>query len=179
MTKALRVKGSGELFRLASVNVGLHNLRDGVIVDCYNALLREGKRTGKRTYDKLVKFTWDWSKYDMIETSFEKLRQAEIQRAKELVCWKFHRHKCGKPPYERLEEKVYKSVTITDWEQEMFRVGSVCLEYLETPGKFDRTRQAVLAMDLKSLVSYLKTKRERGLADGKGGETTGAGVPGP
>jgi len=169
MPKVLLVKGTGELFRLASNDIfTLHSIKEGVRVDCYNALLKE-TRKGKRTYDKTVTFVFNDSCHQILDRSNDAVLDQEKRRAKELLCWRFHRGRCSPPPYEVEQVRKVKSISEDPgWGlNELLRLSRVSLEYLRTPGKFDKTRLSLLAFDLDNVIGwYERRAKSRGDLDG-------------
>jgi hypothetical protein len=172
MPKALLVKGTGELFRLASTDIfTLHSIKEGVRVDCYNALLKE-TRKGKRTYDKTVTFVFNPSLHQVGDKPSDSVLDNEKRRAKELLCWKYHRGRCSPPPYEAEQVQQVKSISSDpSWgERELLRVSRLALENLQTPGKFDKTKLSLLAFDLDNVLGWFRrrarTAVNRGALDG-------------
>lgn len=183
MAKALSVITTGEVFRIATNSMFVHgSMKPGTRVECYNALLKE-TRWGKRHYDKLVTFVFDPTSHKIVDTNNDKLIDNEKRRARELVCQRFHRGRCSQPPYELHKAPVSVARDQKFWEAETIRVSGLCLEYLKSPHKFDRTRLSVLTMDVENLHGWLKrAQREEGIPDGDRRQESGVGgggVPKP
>jgi hypothetical protein len=181
MPKVLLVKGTGELFRLASTDIfTLHSIKEGVLVECWNALLRESRK-GKRTYDKVVTFAYNPERHQVLDRSNDALLDEERRRAKELLCWRFHRGRCSPPPYEVVEKPKPKSISEDPgWgEKELLRLSRVALEYLRTPGKFDRTRLSLLAFDLDNVIGWYERRAKTANRGELDGTVTGEKAGGP
>jgi hypothetical protein len=184
MVKALSVITTGDLFRIAASSIFVHQgMKDGGRVECYNALLKLTYK-GKKTYDKLVTFVFDSRFHRIVEANNDRVLGNEKRRARELVCQRFHRGKCGLPPYEDTKETPPVSIVRDEkyWEDETVRVIGLCLEYLRTPHKFDRTRQSVLTMDAEILDGRLRKRakqRAEGSTDGSKESGVGGGTEVP
>jgi len=170
MTKALLVVKTGELFRLTSTDIfTVHSVKDGVRVDCFNALLRE-TRKGKRTYDKTVTFIYSSSLNRIVDAPHDRVIGEEKRRARELLCWKFHRGRCSLPPYEVPQLAQAKSIARDpEWKiRELKRLCRISLDYLQHPSQFDRTKISMLQFDLTNVLAMVKDEatREEGRLDG-------------
>lgn len=166
--KALRVKKTGELFR---VLVSGHSFgwmpSEGVPVPCYNALLHKSKGSAKRKeYDRMISIVYKSSLYDFCETDNDAIEPDEKRRAKEIICKRFHLEKCGPLSYEEYNAVPVASVAGNGdyWFKNGIRLLRELEEYLEGGKRMEPTKLASLRFDLKNFNSWIK--KNEGKTDG-------------
>src|SRR3990167_6172909 len=100
MAAALRIKKSGEVFRLVDQSDrGRHLAGIGFIVLCYDALVWYGRgKLRRRHYDGILSILYDPMVHAIVETSNDHLLTEEKRRFKERLCRKYHPQKCPSKP---------------------------------------------------------------------------------
>lgn len=159
MSWALKVKATKDYYRISGDRLHFGNIVDGVHVPCLHALIKEGRKFGKRQYSKTVVFVFDSLLHEVVDISPVRLLEIEKRRGLEfLTCGQHHPEKCVEPPYKR--EVVHCPTKEPGYvDKKLDEVLVAMAEYLDYPGKFDSTRLGVLKLELRHMLDFRRKGR--------------------
>lgn len=166
--KALQDQKSGELYQIVD-QASSWSFREGASVRCYRALLYS--RNKKKIYLSVDIF-YSVTKWKLKELPSYTMEDILVERAKHLVCQKYHKEKCSPDPVacQVIPEVVLERYHDDDGAafSKLVEIGERCYEYLRSPSKYDRTKLSVLIFDLGNVLSVTRrmVKREGRKEDG-------------